>query len=91
MLFPNPYYAAYSKAGAYPEFVRFTDLPPKVSIRIFSLAGVYITKLEKDSEGPYLDWNLKNKSGELVGSGIYLAYIDLPDIGTRVMKIAVVQ
>jgi hypothetical protein len=89
--FPNPYYGANSVNMNYPPYVRFTDLPENVTIRIYSLAGVYITKLQNFSEGEYLDWNLRNNNGEFVGSGIYLAYIELPDIGTRVMKIAVVQ
>jgi hypothetical protein len=90
-IFPNPYYSIKSKVEDYPSFIRFTRLPPRLTIRIFSLAGVYITKIEKDDEGQYAEWDLKNKDGEFVGSGIYLAYIELPGIGTKVMKIAVMK
>jgi hypothetical protein len=89
-IFPNPYYGTLETAGSYPSFVRFTNLPQKAVIRIFSLSGVFITKLEKEGDGQYIDWNLRNDDNHLIGSGIYLAYIELPGIGTRIMKIAVV-
>jgi hypothetical protein len=90
-VFPNPYYRVTSLYRDNPDFVRFTNLPRKAVIRIFSLSGVYITKLEKDEENQYIDWNLRNKDGLLVGSGMYLAYIELEGIGTRVLKIAIVM
>jgi hypothetical protein len=90
-VFPNPYYGASSLRGEYPSYVRFTNLPPKLSIRIFSLSGVFIKKIEKDELNQYIDWDLRNKDGLLVGSGVYLAYLDIPGVATRVMKIGVVK
>jgi len=90
-VFPNPYYAANAVMLDYPPFVRFTNLPQKAIIRIYSLSGVFIRKYEKDDESQYIDWDIKNKDGELAGSGIYIAHIDIPDVGTKIMKIAVVR
>ncbi len=37
-------------------------------------------------------WNLQNDSGYPVASGIYVVYIDMPDLGTtKILKLAVIQ
>lgn len=91
-VFPNPYFGANSlERDKYQRFVRFTNLPNEVTVRIFSLSGVFIRRLEKSSTNQYLDWDLRNRDGLPVASGIYLAYLDMPGIGTKVMKIAVIM
>jgi hypothetical protein len=91
-VFPNPYFGANSlERDKYQRFVRFTNLPTNVTIRIFSLSGVFIAKLEKDNSDQYLDWNLRNQDGLPIASGMYLAYLDMPGIGTKVMKLAVIM
>jgi hypothetical protein len=91
-VFPNPYFGANNlERDKYQRFMRFTNLPPQVTVRIFTLSGVYVAKLEKNSDSQYLDWNLRNKDGLPVASGVYLAYLDIPNVGTRVMKLAVIM
>lgn len=91
-VFPNPYFGANSlERDKYQRFVRFTNLPQNISIRIFSLSGVFVRKLEKSGSSQYLDWDLRNHDGLPVASGVYLAYLDIPDVGTRVMKLAVIM
>ncbi|HMU43524.1 MAG TPA: hypothetical protein PKA80_09505, partial [Ignavibacteriaceae bacterium] len=75
----------------YARFMRFTGLPTQSTIRIVSLAGVFVRKIEKNSTSPYVDWDLLNSSGVPVASGVYIAYIDMPGIGTKIMKLAVIQ
>ena len=91
-VFPNPYYGTHglelSRAG---RFVRFINLPRKATIRIFNLGGTYIQKIVKESESDFIDWNLQNLHNLPVASGIYIAYIDLDGIGTKVLKIAVIR
>lgn len=90
-VFPNPYFGANSlERNKYVRFMRFTGLPTKATIRIFSLSGVYITRIDKNDQTQYADWNLQNKDNLPVGSGMYIAYIDLPGVGTKVLKLAVV-
>lgn len=89
-VFPNPYFGRESFEDT-REFVSFTNLPHKVIIRIFSLGGTFIQKIEKDDSEQYLRWDLKNRDGYFVGSGVYLAHLDMPGIGTKIIKIAVVQ
>jgi len=91
-VFPNPYLGANSlERDKYQRFMRFTNLPNKLSIRIFTLSGVFVRKLEKDSESQYLDWDLRNKDGLPVASGVYLAYLDIPNVGSKIMKLAVIM
>jgi len=90
-VYPNPYFGSNNlETDKYRRFVRFTGLPKEAIIRIFSLSGVFINKLEKDGFDQYVDWNLQNESGLPVASGIYIAYIDMPGVGTKTMKIAVI-
>lgn len=91
-VFPNPYFGANSlERDKYQRFVRFTNLPTDVTVRIFTLSGVFIQTLTKSNTNQYLDWNLRNRDGLPIASGIYLAYLDMPGVGTKIMKIAVIM
>jgi hypothetical protein len=40
----------------------------------------------------FLRWNLQNENGLPVASGIYIAYIEMGNIGTtKTLKIAIIQ
>lgn len=90
-VYPNPYFGSNNlETDKYRRFVRFTGLPKEAVIRIFNLSGVFIQKIEKDGFDQYVDWNLQNENGLPVASGVYIAYIDMPGVGTKTMKIAVI-
>jgi len=91
-VFPNPYFGT-DPFGRFPDrnYMRFTDLPQKVVIRIFTLSGQLVKKIEKESDSPWLDWDLRNRDGKAVASGIYIAHLEMPKIGKKVLKLAVVQ
>ncbi|MFH1196741.1 MAG: hypothetical protein V1720_13650 [bacterium] len=88
-VFPNPYFAGNNTTGQ--DYVRFTGLPVKATIRIYSLAGVFIRKYEKEDMSQYIDWDVRNEHGEMVASGIYIAYIEMPGIGNKILKVAVIN
>ncbi len=91
-VFPNPYLGANAlERDKYQRFMRFTNLPGKLTVRIFTLSGVFVRKLEKDGESQYLDWDLRNKDGIPVASGMYLAYLDIPNVGSKILKLAVIM
>jgi hypothetical protein len=91
-VFPNPYFGASQlERDKYQRFVRFTGLPNEVTVRIFTISGVFIQRIDKNSPSQWLDWDLRNKDGLPVASGIYLAYLDIPNVGTTVLKIAVIM
>jgi hypothetical protein len=91
-VFPNPYFGANPlERDKYQRFVRFTNMPTRATVRIFSLAGVYIQRLEKNDDTQWLDWDLRNRDGLPVASGLYIAHIEMPNIGEQILKIAVIM
>jgi hypothetical protein len=92
-VFPNPYYGVNSEElNKYNRFVTFTHLPAKANIRIFNLAGIQVRHIEKNDNSTYQRWDLANNSGLPVASGLYIAYIDMPELGeTKIVKLAIIQ
>lgn len=93
-VFPNPFYAYNELATTpYDQYVTFTHLPETATIKIYNLAGVLVNTIEHNQEGSQFEkWDLTNKSGIPVGSGMYLAHIDMPDEGVqKVLKVMIVQ
>jgi hypothetical protein len=91
-VFPNPYYAHnLDETDPLDRFVTFTRLPERATIRIFTLAGDLVRKLEHDDASTFHRWDLRNEAGVSVASGIYLVLIDMPGLGQKVLKLAVFQ
>jgi len=92
-VFPNPYYGVNSEElNKYNRFVTFSHLPTKATIRIFNLAGVLVKTIEKDNLDQFERWDLLNQNGLPVASGLYIVYIELPDLGTtKILKAAIIQ
>lgn len=92
-VFPNPYYGVNpQETDRYIRFVTFTHLPEQATIRIFNLAGVMVRKIDRNSPSQFEQWDLKNQEGLPVGSGLYIAHIEMPALGmTKVLKLAIVQ
>ena len=92
-VFPNPYYAINTEElNKYQRFVTFSHLPDKATLRIFNLGGVLVRTIDKTASGQFQRWDLANESGLPVASGIYIAYIEMPDIGvTKIVKFAIIQ
>ena len=90
-VFPNPYFgynAEGSPAGRH--FVTFSHLPEEnVTIRIYSLGGFLVRKIEHDNGTPFETWDLCNEQNKAVASGMYIAHIDVADVGDKILKIAV--
>ncbi len=95
-VFPNPYYANNSQeTNRFDNFMTFTHLPQKATIKIFSLDGKIVRTLEKDSDSQYLDWDIRNYTNLPVASGVYIAHIDMDvdgqNLGSKILKLFVVQ
>jgi hypothetical protein len=92
-VFPNPYYGFSSEElNKYNRFVTFNHLPAQANVRIFNLAGVLVRSLEKTDQGQFMYWDLNNEYGLPVASGLYIVYIDMPELGTtKVLKVAIIQ
>ena len=76
------------------RFVFFTNLGMgTTTIRIFTIAGDMIAKIEHEITEVNTDsraqWDLRNTAGIPVASGMYIAHIDVEDVGEKVLKLAV--
>jgi hypothetical protein len=91
-VFPNPYYGVnYLETTKYNRFVTFSHLPTNATIRIFNLAGFMVRSITHTG-GTFERWDLNNESGLPAASGLYIAYIDMPDLGaTKILKFSIIQ
>ncbi|NUO18371.1 S8 family serine peptidase [bacterium] len=72
-VYPNPFKGsgAFGSTGVF-----FAALPVDASIRIYSLQGKLIRKLEHKSASGHEEWDLLTEDGQTVASGIYLYRIE---------------
>jgi hypothetical protein len=73
--------------------IYFENLPPKCTIRIYTLSGEFVQSLEHEStlENGREYWNLLNRDGFGVAYGVYFAHIDAPGIGEKLIKFALIK
>jgi hypothetical protein len=91
-VFPNPYYGyQYTETSALNKQVTFNHLPTQATIRIYNLAGVLVRTIAKNDQTQFAYWDLRNQSGLPVASGIYIVYVDMGSLGTKILKFAMVQ
>ncbi len=97
---PNPYIAAASwepkstfRSGRGERRIYFINLPPKCTIRIYTVRGYLVDTIERNSS---IDvgqeaWNLLSKDGQNIAYGVYIYHVTAPGIGEKVGKFAVVK
>lgn len=93
-VFPNPYFGAQvNERDPLNRFVTFTRLPEqgRTTIRIFTLAGVLVRQLDHAVGSTFERWDLRNTDGIPVASGMYLVEVSMEGIGTKILKLGVIQ
>ncbi len=91
-IFPNPYYGwQYRETNALNKVVTINHLPQVATIRIYNLAGVLVKTIYKNDNTQFATWNLRNESDLPVASGIYIIYVDMGKLGSKILKFAMVQ
>ena len=51
-----------------------------------------VRTIVKSGGDQFQRWDLQNENGLPVASGLYIAYIDMPDLGTtKILKFAIIQ
>ncbi len=98
---PNPYVAfndlepqnRLSDQSRGERRIYFENLPSKCTIRIYTLAGDPVKVLEHDSgvSNAREFWNLLNSDGFSVSYGLYIAHIDAPEVGEKIIKFALIK
>jgi len=87
---PNPYYGFNGlETSTSGRFVTFRNLPKEITVKLYTLNGDLIRTLTKNDNTSTMRWDLNNQSSIPIASGIYIALLDAPGIGTRTLKIAV--
>ena len=91
-VFPNPYLAHnIMETGLHQEHVRFINLPDRCTIRIFTIAGQLVRTIEHDNaEETFQAWDMRNENNLPVASGFYIAHVDVPNVGEKIVKMAII-
>jgi hypothetical protein len=99
-VFPNPLYGfnpatSYTNSPSDDPFITFSNLPTDITITIYSLSGLKLrtlTTTDKPSPtSPFLQWDLKNDSGVRVASGLYIAIVNSPKYGQKILKFTLIM
>jgi len=91
-VFPNPYYCFNPlEVHKLSRFVTFNNLPEMATLRIFNLAGHMVETIEKNDNTTFARWDLLNQHDFPCASGMYLVHVTVPDVGTTVLKLAIIQ
>lgn len=106
---PNPYVATNRfeglnpfSTGRGPRVIKFINLPPDCTLRIFTVSGRLVKTLylnEGSNDGldaaallnGTLDWDLESEDNLTVSYGVYLYHVDAPDIGEKTGTFAIIK
>ena len=91
-VFPNPYFGYHQDQTSFTNpYVTFSNLPKQeTTIRIYSLGGHLVKRIDHDG-GAYENWDLRNEHAHRVASGIYIVHVEVPELGHKVLKLAILQ
>lgn len=95
---PNPYpgvasWESNSDFGEGGRKIYFIHLPPKATIRIYTISGYLVDKIEHQSQinNGAEPWDLRSKDGREIAYGIYIYHVDAPGVGEKIGKFAVIK
>jgi len=96
---PNPYVGSasfepqrFAVSGRGERRLEFRGLPPKCSIRIYTVTGKLVQTLVHDgSNEGYVSWDLRTKDDLDVAPGLYIFHVDGGALGTHIGKFAIIK
>jgi hypothetical protein len=97
---PNPYIATavweprtLYTSGRGERRIEFKKLPATCTLRIYTVAGLLVKTLHKESSPTdgSLFWDLISDDGMEIAYGLYIFHVDAPDVGEYISKFAVVK
>lgn len=97
---PDPYVVTASweptnryRSGRGERKIDFIRLPKKCTIRIYTVNGSLVDKIEHDNEidNGAESWNLISKDGMNIAYGVYIYHIDAPGVGEKIGKFCVIK
>lgn len=92
---PDPYLhgSAYDGGSATNKELVFVNLPPRATVRIYTLGGILVDVVDHDDPtgGGRVPWDLRNRSERLVASGVYFWHVVTPEGEEQVGKFTVIN
>jgi len=95
---PNPYvvFSDSEQPGRTAEKrgdkqLQFRNLPPQCTVRIYTLTGELVQKIEKDDLGSTAYWDLLSFEGQRVAYGLYIYHVDVPGVGEKIGRLALIK
>jgi len=97
---PNPYIVAATweprnpfTSGRGPRELHFINLPPRATIRIYTVQGELVDVIEHNSpiDNGTAVWDMLTKDNLDIAYGVYIYHVDAPGIGQKVGKFAVIK
>lgn len=97
---PNPYVTnaeweqkTLFQSGRGTRKISFNQLPAQCTVRIYTMAGILIKTLQKNSSmnDGALSWDLITEDGMDVAYGLYIFHVDAPGIGEHIGKFALIK
>jgi hypothetical protein len=90
---PDPYYVTSAfETTTEQKIIKFVNLPTDAIIRIYSSSGILVRLIEHHSGafGGDETWDVRNRNGQFVSSGVYFYHIEAGD-ARRVGRMTVVN
>jgi flagellar hook assembly protein FlgD len=91
---PDPYYTQ-SRFDLSPveKALRFVNLPHQATIRIYTVSGLLVDVINHNdlAGGGLTTWDLKNRSGQFVASGVYFFHVSTPDGQEHIGRFTVIN
>ncbi len=91
---PDPYYATSQfDLGPATKNLRFVNLPSRCTIRIYSVSGVLVDVINHDdvAGGGQATWDMRNRSGQFVASGVYFFHVVTTEGTEHIGKFTIVN
>ncbi|MCK4321603.1 hypothetical protein KAX08_03700, partial [candidate division WOR-3 bacterium] len=97
LVVPNPYYGSASWEAQYEDKIKFMYMPQNSRIKVFTLSGDLVWETEHIGTSGDVDWDIMNKSGTAVPSGLYVYKIEQSNasgtevVDTRIGKLLIMR
>lgn len=97
---PDPYIAANTleprlirQTGRGQRRIDFVNLPPKCTIRIFTMSGQMVQEIEHNStmDRGREPWDMRSKDGLEVAFGVYIYHVDVPGVGEKIGRFSIIK
>jgi hypothetical protein len=71
--------------------LQFRNLPPKCTIRIYTMVGELVDTIEKDDNTSSASWSIISNEGQRLSYGVYLYHVDAPGVGQKIGRFAIIK